>query len=185
MKTSIRCTLAALLAIVLAVPAQTAIEALTLRQMLGYADDGIVGTVVDRHVFHVDHAVDGTMYFTTITVEGASLLTGEKQTRGITFYGGIDDQGEGWVTTVTPSSRDTALGRKVVAFYAKTQAMGYGVAGNALIAAHGGLFQTAKRGTKELVLGRGRGFAIEDNTTVPALRSQARAIRDSQQEASR
>lgn len=176
--------LALLAGALLTLSARAAIEALTLPQMLGYADDAVVGTIVDRHVFRVDHAVDGTMYFTTVTVEGESLLTGDPVTVPVTFYGGVTADGEGWYTSVTPPASDTETGRHVVAFWAALDKMGYGVAGNALIAAHGGLFQVAQRGTKELVLGRGRGFAIEENVAIPALRTRARAIRK-QREAER
>lgn len=154
----------------------SAIESLTLDQMLQRADNGVVGTIVDRHVFRADHPQDGTMYFTTITVQGTSLVNEKPVIVPITYYGGFISEKEGTTTSVTPDPNETALGKAVVAFWSRNDAMGYGVSGNQLYAMHGGLFQVVRHGNKEVALGKGAGFALESNMAVPTLRQRAAKI---------
>jgi len=154
----------------------SAIEKLTLDQMLERADNAVVGTIVDRHVFRADDPQDGTMYFTTITVKGTSLVNERSVTVPITYIGGFIDEDEGTHTSVTPDPNETAVGKRVVAFWMYNEAMGYGVSGNQLYAMHGGIFPVVQRGTKQLALGKGEGFAIDQNQTLPTLRQRAAKI---------
>jgi len=176
MKRSLQ-ALGAALACVAATPfVQASIESLTLEQMLARVDNAVVGQIVDRHVFRADHPEDGTMYFTTITVKGSSLIDGSELEVPVTFLGGWISEDEGTTTSVTPAAHEVALGKRVVAFYAQTDNMGYGVAGNQMIASHGGVYPVIQRESKTLTLGKGSGFAIEQNVEVGALRTQAKKI---------
>jgi hypothetical protein len=56
-----------------------------------------------------------------------------------------------------------------VAFYGWVDNMGGDVAGNALWASHGGLYQVAKAGSREVVLGKGEGYAVASNWDLPVL----------------
>ena len=155
---------------------QGSIRTLTLDQMMANVDNAVVGQIVDRHVFRADHPVDGTMYFTTITVDGTSLIDGQPLRVPVTYLGGWIDENEGTSTSVTPDPNTVALGKRVVAFYAQTDNMGYGVAANQLVASHGGVFQVVQRRAKLLTLGKGQGFAIDKNIEVGVLRSRTQKI---------
>ena len=61
------------------------------------------------------------------------------------------------------------VGNKVVAFYGWIDNMGGDVAGNALWASHGGLYQVAAIGSREVVLGKGEGYAVASNWDLPKL----------------
>ena len=156
------------------------IQRLDLPQMLEIADDGVAGTIVHREVFRVDHPVDGPeMYFTTLHVHGESLATGLETTVAVTFHGGFIDEENGVYNSEAPSADETRLGRRIVAFYHWTDNMGAGVAANALVAAHGGLYTTF--GADDTVVqGRGDGYAILQNLPLQELRARVKAIRQAQ-----
>lgn len=155
---------------------QASIESFTLETMLARVDNAVVGKIVDRHVFKATDPDDGTMYFTTITVEGNSLIDGKPMTLPVTYYGGWINEDEGSTTSVTPEPSETALGKQVVAFYIENDEMGYGVGGNQLFAMHGGLFQVVQRRSKVLALGKGTGFAIDANVEMTKLRTRTQKI---------
>ena len=177
MKRSLQLLGAAALACVAATTyVQASIESFTLETMLARVDNAVVGKIVDRHVFKATDPVDGTMYFTTITVEGNSLLDGAPMTLPVTYYGGWINEDEGSTTSVTPEASETALGKNVIAFYIENDEMGYGVGGNQLFAMHGGLFQVVQRRSKVLALGKGQGFAIDANIEMSKLRGRTQKI---------
>ena len=151
------------------------IERLSLEQMVQRTDDAVHGTITAKHTFRVDHPVDGPAhYFTTLTVEGRSLVTGAPATTDVTFIGGSDGIGS-W-TSEAPSDHETAIGREVVAFYTWSDNMGADVAANALYAAHGGLYTTFRTGGVTIVQGRGPGYAVETNVQVESLQSEISAL---------
>ena len=55
--------------------------------------------------------------------------------------------------------------------------MGGNVAGNALMAMHGGIYRTVSGPTSTVALGRGDGYAIRYNTKVSDLTTAIRDIR--------
>ncbi|HVS10191.1 MAG TPA: hypothetical protein VMS76_09995 [Planctomycetota bacterium] len=156
------------------------IERLDLRQMVEptRAENAVLGTITAKQVFRVDHPVDGPeLYFTRMTIQGKSLYDGSDLTAEVTFAGGFVSPNEGVHNSEAPSADDTRIGNTVVAFYRWTNNMGGDVAGNALYAAHGGLFRVAKAGADQVVLGRGEGYAIARNVRVPVLEAEIRELR--------
>ena len=170
-------TLAALLLGGLAVPpSRAAIEALDLQTMMTRVDQAVRGKVVDRTVFRVNHPVEGRMFFTTITIEGTSLIDGKDVTVPVTYLGGFLSPEEGTRISEMPQNHVTQVGKEIVAFYRWSDDMGYGVSANALYAAHGGVYTVVGKGSKEIVLGRGDGYAIEANTAITELRPRVQKI---------
>jgi len=155
------------------------IERLTLEEMVSRAQDAVHGEVVNKQAFRVDHPIDGPeLYFTTLTIEGRSLFDGQYRKVEITYAGGWIDEENGVWNSEAPSEEDTAVGRKVVAFYRWTENMGGDVSGNALYAAHGGLYRTVQGRERTVVLGRGEGYAVRANIPVEDLtRAIAKARR--------
>lgn len=173
MKLSLASTLGSALVLALAASVgDAAIERLDLQKMMTRADGAVSGVIVDREVFRVDHPEDGTMYFTTITVDGTSLVTGKKVQVPVTYLGGYISETEGAFVSEMPKDSMTTPGREVVVFYKWLDNMGYGVAANAMYAAHGGVYSVVKKGSKSVVLGRGDGYAISANDTLPNLRQR-------------
>jgi len=169
--------LAALVALATAAVSVAQIERLTLDQMVAKTDNSVLAEITARHVFRVDHPVDGPeLYFTTLTLQGESLETGQPITVDVTFPGGFVDEEHGVHNSEAPSDDDTKIGNVVVAFYKWSDNMGGDVAANALYASHGGLYRTVDGPTGTVVLGRGEGYAIESNKSVEALGAAIRSI---------
>ena len=146
------------------------IEELTLQEMVSRTENSVFGTITNRTVDRYDHPVDGPeLYFTTLTVQGRSLVNGLPITVDVTYPGGFIDEEHGVYNSEAPSEDDVQLGNKVVVFYKWLDNMGGEVAGNRLWASHGGLFRAAvtRRGT--VVLGRGDGYCIPANVPLPTL----------------
>lgn len=155
------------------------IERLTLDQMVLKTDDAVVGTIVKHKVFKVDHPIDGPdLYYTTITIHGASMADGRELGVEVTFPGGFIDEDNGVWNSEAPRPDEVQLGRQVVAFYAWSDNMGGDVAGNALYASHGGLYQVATSGSKQVVLGRGEGYAVSSNWELANLDSEITRLVD-------
>ena len=162
-----------------AVASQAQIERLTLDDMLAKTDNSVLAEITAKHVFRVDHPIDGPeLYFTTLTLEGESLETGQPMTVDVTFPGGFIDEENGVHNSEAPSADDTQVGNVIVAFYKWSDNMGGDVAGNALYASHGGLFRTIDGPTGTVVLGRGDGYAIGSNKSVEALTASVHAINE-------
>ncbi len=148
------------------------IKSYTLEEMVTTADNAVYGTIVNSRVFRVDHPVDGPeLYFTTLTIEGRSLSDSRPLTVDITFHGGVLSETEGVFNSEAPSADDVKLGNRVVAFYRWHDNLGGGVAANALVAAHGGLYRTVEGPRGAAVLGRGHGYAVGANVRVTQLES--------------
>ena len=113
MKRTLQVLGATLACVVASTLVQGSIRSLTLDQMMANVDNAVVGQIVDRHVFRADHPVDGTMYFTTITVDGTSLIDGQPLRVPVTYLGGWIDENEGTSTSVTPDPNTVALGKRV------------------------------------------------------------------------
>jgi hypothetical protein len=159
-------------------PGRAEIERLTLAQLVRRADDVVHGKVVAREVFRVDHPIDGPdLYFTRLTLDGRSLASGSPARLDVTFPGGTLPSGEGAWNSVAPSADDTRPGVEVVAFVRWSEDLGGGVPGNALYAAHGGLYRVARTRKGSIVLGRGRGYALESNVELTELGRQVASLR--------
>jgi len=142
-------------------PAQ--IRRLNLSEMVELSDGAILGTIVHTDVFRVDDPIDGPeLYFTTLTIEGSSLVDGTPSTVQVTYHGGFISETEGVYNSEAPAKDDVLEGNTVTAFYRWQDNMGGGVAANALSASHGGLYRVLG-GT--FVLGRGEGYAVDTNVS--------------------
>ncbi|MEX1023975.1 MAG: hypothetical protein WD226_02760 [Planctomycetota bacterium] len=142
----------------------------TLEEMVQATDNAVYGEITKSRVFRVDHPVDGPeLFFTTITIEGRSLVDGRDTTVDVTFHGGFVNEKEGVHNSEAPKADDVKVGNRIVAFYKWTENMGGDVAANALFAAHGGLFRTLDGPNGAIVQGRGESYAIERNTALSSL----------------
>ena len=156
-------------------PAQ--IESLTLEQMVARTDDAVVGAVVHRKVFRVDHPVDGPkLYYTAITISGRSLRTGAPAEVTVIHPGGFIGPDDGVWNSVAPHPDEVRLGRRVVVFPRWTENMGGGVSGNALYAAKAGVFRVIEGRKGEVVLGKGAGHAIAANVRLSDLDERVTAL---------
>jgi len=153
------------------------IERLDLSQMVSKADNAVFGTIVNKEVIRIDHPADGAeLYFTTLTVEGQSLKTGENLTVDVVFSGGFVDADHGVNNSEAPSADDTRIGNRVVAFYKWSTNLGGQLAGNGLYAAHGGLFRTFENRGRTVVQGRGEGYAVPANVEYTKLKSDVTTL---------
>lgn len=160
------------------------IKECTLDEMVVLSDDAIYGVITERRSFRVDHPIDGPeLYFTTITLEGRSLVSGEPMTVDVTYAGGFVSRDEGVWNSEAPAEDDVRVGNQVVAFYAWFDDMGGEVAGNSLMAAHGGLYRTLAGPRSLTVLGRGKGYAVRRNTRLSDLDVEVTRIHENAERA--
>lgn len=157
----------------LAPAAHASVERLDLAALVARADGSVVGTITDRRVVRIDSEIDGPeLYFTILTITGHRLASETPITVEVVYAGGFVDAKHGVWNSEAPSADDVALGNRVVVFYAHTANMGGGMSGNAIYAAHGGLYRTfdARRGA--IVAGRGEGYGVDANLTLADLRAR-------------
>jgi len=157
---------------------------LTLEQMVERTDGAVHGTITASHVTHLPETKDGVdMFFTTLTIEGENLISGQSQTIAVSFPGGFVDEHTGVWNSEAPSTDDQRIGNRVVAFWKVCDDLGGGFSGNALYTSHGGLLRTFedKRG-RAIVLGRGKGYAVELNQRLPVLRKSIKGLDRAKQE---
>ncbi|MDA0947750.1 MAG: hypothetical protein O2799_04485 [Planctomycetota bacterium] len=178
---TLRIALVALLALLVGLPTVHAqILRLTLGQMVERTDGAVIGTIIERRVTHLEETKDGPdLFFTTLVVEGEDLATGAQTKVEVSFPGGFVDDETGVWNSEAPSAEDQRLGNRIVAFWKETADMGGGFASNALYASHGGLFRAFEdRWGREVVLGRGEGYALDHNRRLSTLRTEYRPLRE-------
>ena len=162
------CSALFLAALGLTSPAQ--IKSFTLEEMVQTADGAVYGQIVGSHVIRVDSAIDGPeLYYTVLTLQGRTLADNVAITIDVYYRGGFVSATEGVFNSEAPAADDVALGKKIVAFYRWSGDLGGGQAGNALVAAHGGLYRTVDGPRGPAVLGRGEGYAVRANERVEQL----------------
>ncbi|MDE0903508.1 MAG: hypothetical protein OSB42_02665 [Planctomycetota bacterium] len=157
---------------------------LTLKQMVEQTDGAVHGTITASHVTHLAETKDGPdMFFTTLTIEGKDLIGGQACKVEVSFPGGFVDEHTGVWNSEAPNADDQRIGSQIVAFWKVCDDLGGGFSGNALYTSHGGLFRTFqdKRG-RNVVLGRGKGYAVELNQQLPGLRKNIQALDKAKQE---
>lgn len=144
------------------------IENLDLRTMLQRVDSAIVGTVTSKTTWSAPLPDgEGTLEFTTITVEGEDVLSGRTVSKNVNFVG--TDQSP---TTVMPSEAETRVGTRIVAFSKKSAAFGVPEERDWMYASHGGVFRIEAGPKGDVVLGKGGGFAIRDTLFVSEFRTR-------------
>ena len=179
MKLSQRTFLLGCLGLLMASATSTAqIERLNLTQMVAKTDEAVMGKIVGRDVFRVDHPVDGPeLYYTTLTIQGESLYSGADKLHSVTFPGGFINDRDGVFNSEAPTADESAIGNIVVVFSKWSDNMGGDVAANALYASHGGIYQTFIARSKDTVVqGRGTGYALELNTESTQFKTQINTI---------
>ncbi|MBK7874959.1 MAG: hypothetical protein IPJ77_04280 [Planctomycetes bacterium] len=166
-----------------AAPARASIERLDLAAIVAKSDAAIEGTITRSRVLRVDDPKDGPeLYFTFLTIEGRSLADGAARTVEVFFAGGFIDARHGVFNSEAPAADDVHVGNRIVAFYKHTENAGGGVAGNALYAAHGGLFRAFEAAQGTIVQGRGDGYALRSNVRLADLRSQVTELARAKEE---
>lgn len=148
-----------------------------MEEMVHEADQVIHGQIIGSRVFRVDSPVDGEeLYYTTMTIQGRLLASGQTTSVDVTFRGGFPSETEGVFNSEAPAADDVKVNRQVVAFYRWSDDLGGGVPANALMAAHGGVYRTVHAPNGPAVLGRGARYAIESNRTVAQLESAVKLL---------
>ncbi len=163
---------------VFAAAAMAQIKSFTLEEMVQTADHAVNGQIIASRVFRVDSPRDGEgLYYTTLTLQGRTLDSAQPITVDVTYRGGFVSETEGVFNSEAPSANDTKVGKHVVAFYRWSDDMGGGVATNALVAAHGGLYRVVEGARGAAVLGRGEGYAIRTNLRIAQLETAVRLLK--------
>jgi len=151
------------------------IKSFTLGEMVQTADQAVHGQILASSVVRVD-AADGPHYFTKLVIAGRRLYDGQTTTVEVAFRGGFVAPTDGVFNSEAPAADDVQVGKRVVAFYRWADDMGGGFAGNALVAAHGGLYRTVEGPLGAAVLGRGEGYAVGANRRVADLETAVRTL---------
>lgn len=155
------------------------IERLDLGQMVAKTDNTVVGEIIFKKVFRVDHPVDGPdLFYTTLTVRGRSLVEGQIVQAEVTYPGGFISAEEGVYNSEAPTEDETRIGNEVVVFYFWNDNMGGGVAGNMLQASHGGIYRVVKTPQGHVTLGKGDGYAIDKNWKLVDLDQEVTRLHD-------
>lgn len=151
----------------LAAAALASVESLTLRQMLQKADSAVIGSVTEKKTWEGSIAGSNSPWeFTTITVEGEDLFTGKTLKREITWLGS-----DAHPVSEMPLEAETRVGTKAIFFsVAMSGEFGGRQNQNSLIAAQNGVFRLEAGPKGDVVIGKGAGAAIENNTFVADLR---------------
>ena len=155
------------------------IKRLSLEEMTTQTDNAIIGTIVGSRVIDLGNETDGFgLYYTILTIEGESIYDGRKTTVDIAERGGwIDKQrGIGAWDSEAPSADEMTIGKKVVAYYQWNENIGRGTGANRLFASHGGFYRTVNGPQGLVVMGRGDGYAIRNNTRLDSLQTASRSI---------
>ena len=172
----LHCALAAVVIAGASALSMAHIKEYTLTEMVKTSDGAVLGQIINSHVFRVDSEIDGPeLYFTRLTIEGKTLHLSNAVTIDVTFAGGFVDAQNGVWNSEAPSADDIKIGNNVIAFYKWSNNLGGDVSGNGLVASHGGLYRTVS-GPTTVVLGRGKGYAIEFNTAITDLEGAVRKI---------
>ena len=147
-----------------------AILELSLSEIVTQSDQAVFGEITQRTV-HKVVGQDSTDYYTTVTIEGRLVGSQTPVTVDVVFGGGFINETEGVYNSEAPAAEEVRVGKHVVAFY-KWQDGFAGTGANALYNMHGGLYRTDVGPTGSIVLGRGKGYAVDRNVTITKLDAQ-------------
>lgn len=157
------------------------IEAMDLNKMVSKTDMAVRGTITEvRSDRSFMDGSDWPRIFTYLTIEGEDLYTGKPTTVEMAFMGGTHN-GVTEVCSTMPAAADYRVGNKIVAFSGKVE--GWGEVDRVLWAGYGGIYREVSTQKGDVVLGRGKDFAIESNITINDLKAGiAKAVEAKQQE---
>lgn len=149
------------------------IEELDLPQMVAKTDAAVRGEITGVRTVRYVPQGDDRLIYTLVTVEGTDLYTGQPRTLEAAFLGGTY-QGDSMMVTSMPAPDEYRLGNDVVVFSAPVEGWGP-EADRCVYAAMGGIFRVMDGRKGEVVLGKGEGFAVENNVLLAELRESIAA----------
>ena len=177
MKT-LRWLLAAAMTVLLVQGGSACIEELDLAKMVSKTDSAVHGTITDVRTVRFVPEGDDRLIYTILTIQGEDLYTGKTATMEAAFLGGTFEDDSMMVTSM-PAPSEYRLGNDVVVFRGAVEGWGPEI-DHAVYAAMGGIYRTidTKKGT--VVLGKGEGFAVENNVRVGDLKSEMTRLQEAQ-----
>ena len=143
------------------------IEELDLQNMISKTDVAVQGTITDVRTVKYTPENDDLLIYTIVTIEGTSLYDNSQITVDAAFLGGTFE-GESMMVTSMPAPSEYRLGNDVVVFSGTVQGWGPDI-DRCVYASMGGIFRTIDSRKGAVVLGKGKGFAIEGNQLVSTL----------------
>ncbi|MDP6962557.1 MAG: hypothetical protein QGF46_00145 [Planctomycetota bacterium] len=143
------------------------IEELDLMKMVSKTDVAVHGTITDVRTVKFTPENDDRLIYTILTIEGKSLYDNSPISVDAAFLGGTY-QGESMMVTSMPAPSEYRLGNDVVVFSGEVEGWGPEV-DRCVYAAMGGIFRTIDSRNGKVVLGKGKGFAVENNMLVSSL----------------
>ena len=143
------------------------IEELDLQKMISKTDIAVQGTITDVRTVKYTPENDDLLIYTIVTIEGTSLYDSSPITVDAAFLGGTFE-GESMMVTSMPAPSEYRLGNDVVVFSGTVQGWGPDI-DRCVYASMGGIFRTIDSRNGAVVLGKGKGFAIEGNQLVSTL----------------
>ncbi|MDG1405300.1 MAG: hypothetical protein P8L98_07075 [Planctomycetota bacterium] len=143
------------------------IEELDLQKMISKTDVAVQGTITDVRTVKYTPENDDRLIYTILTIEGTSLYDNSPITVDTAFLGGTFE-GESMMVTSMPAPSEYRLGNDVVVFSGTVQGWGPDI-DRCVYASMGGIFRTIDSRKGAVVLGKGKGFAIEGNQLVSTL----------------
>ncbi|KAA3605191.1 MAG: hypothetical protein DWQ01_21620 [Planctomycetota bacterium] len=157
------------------------IEALDLAKMVDRTDTAVRGTITDVRTVKYTPPGDDRLIYTILTIEGEDLFTGKERTLEAAFLGGTYE-GDSMMVTSMPAASDYRLGNKVVVFSAPVEGWGPEI-DRCVYAAMGGIFKEVATKKGPVFLGKGEGFAIDQNMSLSQLQAGiAKALEAKQKE---
>ena len=168
-------TAAVLLGVALvAIPAGAAIKAMTLKETMEIHTDVLQARITGKTTVKTDRPLEGMVY-THMTVEGESLITGEKVTRELVFLGS-HDPADGYGTSEMPTLQDTRPGNEVVVFYTRDEQFpgGANVVDNLA-----SVFRVEQAFGTPVLMGKGEGTAFAENIRLADARALVKTTHES------
>jgi len=137
------------------------IEELDLAKMVAKTDAAVRGTITDVRTVRYTPPGDDRLIFTILTVEGTDLYTGQARTLNAAFLGGTY-QGDSMMVTSMPAPSEYRLGNPVLVFSGPVEGWGPDI-DRCVYASMGGIFREVASKNGPVFLGKGEGFALDNN----------------------
>ena len=150
------------------VPVTAAIKAMNLRELMEVTNDVIHGEIVDKTTFVDDHLMEGAVY-TTLTVQGESLRSGEVTTFEVTFLGS-HDPADAFLISEMPALQDVRIGSEAVLFTEAQADFG----DRNVAHSWASVYRVERSFGEPVLMGKGEGSAFPTNTTLVSARDQVR-----------
>jgi hypothetical protein len=151
----------------IAIPAGAAIKAMTLAEAMEVNSDVLHGRIVSKTTVKTDRPLEGMVY-THMTVEGESLISGEKLTKELVFLGS-HEPGDAYGTSEMPTLQDTRVGADAVILYA-IDATGEKPVN--VVHDYSSVYRVETAFGSPVVIGKGEGFAFPENVKLSDARAQ-------------